>query len=96
MKKFQIFLNEHFHLITVILLIFILLRSCGGGVSSLNKKVDKLSSKVDSLSSITITSKKLAIEGLKVEKRLIQSTDRKLLDVTRQSKIDEEISSLEK
>ena len=45
---------------------------------------------------VTITSKKLAIEGLKVEKRLIQSTDRKLLDVTRQSKIDEEISSLEK
>lgn len=37
----------------------------------------------------------LAIEGLKVEKRMIQSTDRKILDVNRQSEIDKEIKTLE-
>jgi hypothetical protein len=36
------------------------------------------------------------LEGLKVEKRMIQSTDRKILDVQRQSEIDKEINLLEK
>lgn len=39
--------------------------------------------------------KMLTIEGLKAEKRMIQSTDRKLLDVNRQSEIDKEIQKLE-
>lgn len=39
--------------------------------------------------------KMLTIEGLKVEKRMIQSTDRKILDVNRQSEIDKEIQKLE-
>jgi hypothetical protein len=38
----------------------------------------------------------IKIEGLKSEKRMIQSTDRKILDVNRQSEIDKEISNLEK
>jgi len=40
--------------------------------------------------------KMLTIEGLKVEKRMIQSTDRKILDVNRQSEIDKQIEKLEK
>jgi hypothetical protein len=32
--------------------------------------------------------------GLESEKRMIQSTDRKMLDVQRQSQIDEEIKQL--
>ena len=39
--------------------------------------------------------KMLTIEGLKAEKRMIQSTDRKILDVNRQSEIDKEIQVLE-
>ncbi len=39
--------------------------------------------------------KMLTIEGLKAEKRMIQSTDRKILDVNRQSEIDKEIQALE-
>ena len=35
-------------------------------------------------------------EGLKTEKRMIQSTDRKIFDVNRQSEIDKEIKRLEK
>ena len=45
--------------------------------------------------SIDELNKMLKIEGLKVEKRMIQSTDRKILDVNRQSEIDKEIQNLE-
>lgn len=38
---------------------------------------------------------KLQIEGLKAEKRMIQATDRKIMDVNRQNEIDKEIKSLE-
>ena len=38
----------------------------------------------------------LQIEGLKTEKRMIQSTDRKILDVNRQSEIDKELETLNK
>ena len=40
--------------------------------------------------------KEIKLEGLRVEKRMIQSTDRKILDVNRQKEIDKEISKLEK
>jgi hypothetical protein len=42
---------------------------------------------------LTITIK---IEALKSEKRMIQSCDRKLWDMNRQSEIDQEIEKLEK
>jgi hypothetical protein len=35
------------------------------------------------------------VEGLKAEKRMIQATDRKILDVQRQTQIEEEIKVLE-
>lgn len=41
------------------------------------------------------TNTELKIEGLKSELRMIQSTDRKLLDVNRQSDIQKEIEKLE-
>ena len=37
----------------------------------------------------------MKIEGLRSEKRMIQATDRKMLDVQRQTQIDEEIKKLE-
>jgi hypothetical protein len=42
------------------------------------------------------TKKDLQIEGLKSEKRMIQATDRKMLDVQRQTEIDKEIEKLNK
>mgnify|MGYP000892579137 CR=1 FL=1 len=42
------------------------------------------------------TAKDLQIEGLKSEKRMIQATDRKILDVQRQTQIEQEIKKLEK
>ena len=39
--------------------------------------------------------KSLKIEGLKSEKRMIQATDRKILDVQRQNEIEKEINKIE-
>jgi DNA-binding XRE family transcriptional regulator len=96
MKKLDAFIDSHYRKIFFFLLIVIFVNTCGNPTKSLNKKVETLSQKVDSLESITVTRKDLKIEGLRSEKRMIQSTDRKLLDVNRQSAIDKEIDSLEK
>lgn len=86
----------------LILCLILFIRSC-----SLSSKVERLSKenketfiKMDSLIKIETISKEdfqkmLTIEGLKTEKRMIQSTDRKILDVTRQSEIDKELEKLE-
>jgi len=93
MNKITNFLNLHFNKIATILLILIFLNTCGSGdVKSINKRLDKLTERVDE----SVTKKDLQIEGLKTEKRMIQSTDRKILDVTRQSVIDKEIEQLSK
>ena len=96
MNKFQTFINKNFNIIVLSLLVILFLRTCGSDSKSLNKRIDKLSFQVDSLQRTTITKKELQIEGLKAEKRMIQSTDRKMLDVTRQSEIDKEIENLSK
>lgn len=83
-------------MIVLSLLILLFFRTCGSDSKSINKRIDKLTVKVDSLQSTTTTKKDLQIEGLKAEKRMIQSTDRKMLDVTRQANIDKEIDALSK
>lgn len=89
-------MEKHHSKVFLILLLTVLINTCGNPNKSLTKKVDALSQKIDSLESITVTHKDLKIEGLRSEKRMIQSTDRKILDVNRQSQIDKEISELEK
>lgn len=96
MKKFNDFLEKHYQKIALILMVLVFINTCGNPTKTLTKRVDTLSQKIDSLESIAVTKKDLKIEGLKSEKRMIQSTDRKLLDVNRQSEIDKEISELEK
>ena len=56
-------------------------------INSVNDSVDSLSVKLR---------KEIKIEGLKSEKRAIQASDRKILDVNRQTEIDQEISKLDK
>ena len=86
----------------LILCLILFLRTC-----TLSSKVERLSKdtkedliKLDSTIKVETISKEefqkmLIIEGLKAEKRMIQSTDRKMLDVTRQAEIDKEIQELE-
>jgi hypothetical protein len=96
MNKFLTFLNKNFNLIVLSLLVVLFFRSCGDDAKPISKRIDKLTEKIDSLQSTTVTKKDLQIEGLKSEKRMIQSTDRKMLDVTRQANIDKEIETLSK
>ena len=97
MDKLNEFFSKHFHKIELVFLILIFFNTCGSGdTKSINKRLDKLTTQVDSLRSTSITKKDLQLEGLKSEKRMIQSTDRKMMDVNRQSEIDKEIESLQK
>jgi hypothetical protein len=96
MKKITDFFNSNFSVIAIIMLVILLMRTCNNDVKVLTKRVDSLQTKIDSLQAISVTSKDLRIEGLKSEKRMIQSTDRKILDVNRQSEIDKEIEALSK
>jgi hypothetical protein len=53
---------------------------------------------IESIKDSTYTKQELDIElqisGLEAEKRMIQATDRKLLDVRRQTEIEEQIKKL--
>lgn len=102
MKRFDEFLTKHWTKIVLILLLTIFVNTCSNPNKTVNKRIDSLSVKVDSLTTeintikaSTLTKTDLQIEGLKVEKRMIQSTDRRILDVNRQSEIDQELKKLE-
>ena len=96
MKKISEFIDKHFSKIALGLLVVIFLNTCGNPNRVTNKRLDALTKEVDSLQSVVATKKDLQIEGLKSEKRMIQATDRKMLDVQRQSEIDKEIQELQK
>lgn len=86
-----------FKYVVIILLCIIFLRTCSLSTSKTDKKVDVLENKIDSIQTILSkipTKNDLMLEGLKVEKRMIQSTDRKLLDVNRQKEIDKLIEKM--
>ena len=85
----------------LILIVFLKTCSTNGKIEKLEKTLTEQNIKTDSIVKAETISKEevekmLKIEGLKVEKRMIQSTDRKILDVNRQSEIDKEIQQLEK
>ena len=79
----------------ILLILFTLLffRSCGTAseVTRLRKEVESQKELIKNLPN----KKDLQIEGLKTEKRMIQATDRKILDVQRQSEIEKEIEKLQ-
>ena len=92
MNKITDIINQHFQKIAIVLLVAIFLNTCSSGdVKSINKRLDKVETRLDSCA----TKKEIQIEGLKAEKRMIQSTDRRILDVNRQTAIDSEITKLE-
>ena len=92
--KFLEFLKKYQQQILLVLFLLLLLKSCGTNseVTKLRKEVESQRTVLNSLP----TKKDLQIEGLKSEKRMIQATDRKMLDVQRQTEIDKEIEKLNK
>jgi len=90
MNKFNLFLEKHGIKVIIVLLVLTYMKSC-----SVNSEVRKVKKQITVLDSLA-TKKDLEIEGLKSEKRMIQATDRKMMDVQRQSEIDKQIETLSK
>jgi thiamine biosynthesis lipoprotein ApbE len=92
--KFLETLKKYQQQILVVLFLLLLLKGCGTSseVTKLRKEVESQRQVLNNLP----TKKDLQIEGLKSEKRMIQATDRKMLDVQRQTEIDKEIEKLNK
>jgi hypothetical protein len=96
MQKIMDFIEKYGLMILVLLVV---LNTCSSGMSK-KRSEKRVSNQFDSLKTeIKVLKqelqKEIKVEGLKVEKRMIQSTDRKILDVNRQSEIDKEIQILE-
>ncbi len=97
MDKIGKFIQKHGLLIVLLLVV---LNTCTGSMSK-KRFEKKVMSEFDSLKTeIKVLKqelqKEIKVEGLKVEKRMIQSTDRKILDVNRQAEIDKELQQLGK
>ena len=94
MNKLNLFLENHGTKIVLVLLLLTYMKSCSidSEVSRLKKEAKANQEIINTLP----TAKQLQIEGLKVEKRMIQATDRKMLDVQRQNVIEKEIEKLSK
>jgi hypothetical protein len=85
MKKF---IQENFTVIVLAISLLTFLKGCSD-----TREIAKVRLEMTNLE--TKVSTKMKIEGLRSEKRMIQATDRKMLDVQRQTQIDEEIKKLE-
>lgn len=90
MKKF---IKENFVVIVLGIVLLTFFKSCSDS-RTLSKVEKELKEVKDSLVTKNELSKELKITGLEAEKRMIQATDRKLLDVQRQTQIEEEIKRL--
>lgn len=89
--------------IMTLLVLTIFLKTCNTNskIKNVSDNTNDVRRQVDSLRKDVVNlseelKKTITIEGLKSEKRMIQSTDRKMLDVTRQTEIDKQISVLQK
>ena len=90
MKKF---IQNNFTVIVLVIAVLTLFKSCGD-----SRELSKIRKEVESIKDSTYTKseldRELKIMGLESEKRMIQATDRKLLDVQRQTQIEVEIKNL--
>jgi hypothetical protein len=92
MKKF---IQNNFTVIVLVIALLSFFKSCGD-----SRDISKIKKEIKSIKDSTFTkeelSRELKISGLEAEKRMIQATDRKLLDVRRQTEIEDEINKLNK
>jgi hypothetical protein len=90
MKKF---LQNNFTVIVLVIAVLGFFKSCGD-----SKDMKSIKKEIESIKDSTYTKQELNIQlqisGLEAEKRMIQATDRKLIDVRRQTEIENEIKRL--
>lgn len=89
------FVEKNFTVIVLVIAILSLFKSCGD-----TRELSKIKKEITIIKDSTFTKdeilRELKISGLEAEKRMIQATDRKILDVRRQTEIEEEIKKLNK
>ena len=87
------FIQKNFTIIVMVIALLGLFKGCGD-----SRELTKMRKEIESIKDSTYTKseldRELKIMGLESEKRMIQATDRKLLDVQRQTQIEEEIKKL--
>lgn len=87
------FIQKNFTIIILIISMLSLFKSCGD-----SRELAKIRKQIQFINDSTYTKNELDIRlkivGLESEKRMIQATDRKMLDVQRQSQIESEIKQL--
>ena len=90
MKKF---IEKNFVVIVLVVALLSFFKGCGD-----TRELSKIKKEIAAIKDSTYTKQELGIElkisGLEAEKRMIQSTDRKIFDVRRQTEIEEEIKKL--
>lgn len=101
MKKIWDWINKNIVVICCACLVLFMFRTCSinSNIKRLTKEVKQTEFVIDTMRQNQITQKEfekaLKIEGLKAEKRMIQSTDRKKWDLQREIAIDAELEKLE-
>jgi hypothetical protein len=90
MKKF---LQNNFTVIVLVIAVLGFFKSCGDSrdIKSIKKEIEVIKDSTYTKQELNI---QLQISGLEAEKRMIQATDRKLIDVRRQTEIENEIKRL--
>ena len=101
MEKLNKFLADHGVKVIIVLLALNYLKSCGTNseVTKVKKELRATQLEINAIDSAIAqlpTDIDMQIEALKAEKRMIQATNRKMLDVHRQNEIEKEIDALEK
>jgi hypothetical protein len=87
------FIKNNFTIIVLVIALLGFFKGCGD-----SRELSKMRKEIEAIKDSTYTKTELDVElkvmGLESEKRMIQATDRKLLDVQRQTQIEEEIKRL--
>jgi hypothetical protein len=101
MNKFNTFLVDHGTKLILVLIVLTYFKSCGidSELTKVKKELKNTQVEINQIDSTITklpTSTDMRIEALKAEKRMIQATDRKMLDVQRQTQIEKEIEELQK
>ena len=94
-KNMKKFIENNFTTIVLVIALLTFFKGCGD-----TRELSKIKKEITAIKDSTYTKgeldRELKISGLEAEKRMIQATDRKLLDVRRQTEIEEEIKRLNK
>lgn len=95
MKKIKSFFSENGYIVMVVFMLFLSIQNCNqnSSIKSLRKDVKAVVATNDSMAHRI--SNEVKIEGLRAESRMIQATDRKMMDVQRQNQIEVEIKGLQ-